>query len=219
MRDIATESLWEQVRGQTRRLLEDAERCAGSATESAVESLLMRISGRLGPVQREHVIAHGRLVAACAERIGRSLGLGPQRISQLRIAGLLHDIGKCAMPEQMLAAARPLAAEEREIMDTHAAIGAAVAARLGAPAPVQEAVRDHHTTFADGGLTWARPGTLGRIIAVADALVAMTSARAYAPPRPMAEAIIELRACSGGQFDPVVVGAVACLAPASAAAA
>jgi putative nucleotidyltransferase with HDIG domain len=217
--DKSQEMMWQTVRSKTRGLLHQAAICAGPDPEQAARQLIDRLAPHLAPAQREHVVDHGRLVAEAAERIGRRLGLGEQRLAGLRLAGLLHDIGKCAMPEAILAAARPLTTDEREIIDTHAAIGAAVAARLGATRAVQEAVRDHHTTYGDAGLTWARPGAIARILAVADALVAMTSPRPYAPSRPPAEAMMELRDAAGAQFDPLVVETVIHMTPAHALAA
>lgn len=204
-----TSDMWQTVRSKTRGLLHQADLCRDGDPEQAARQLLERVAPHLAPAQRDHVVEHGQLVAREAERIGRRLGLAGERLAGLRLAGLLHDVGKCAMPEEILAAARPLTSDERDIIDTHAAIGAAVAARLGAPRAVQEAIRDHHTTFGDGGATWARPGAMARILAVADALVAMTSARPYAPSRPAAEAMMELRSAAGAQFDPLIVDAVA----------
>jgi len=216
--DKSQEVMWQTVWSKTRGLLHQAALCAGPDPEQAACQLIDRLAPHLAPAQREHVVEHGRLVAEAAERIGRRLRLSAERLAGLRLAGLLHDIGKCAMPEAILAAARPLTPDEREIIDTHAAIGAAVAARLGAPRAVQEAIRDHHTTYGDAGITWARPGVIARILAVADALVAMTSARPYAPSRPTAEAMLELRDAAGGQFDPIVVQAVVAMPPVTLAA-
>lgn len=210
---MTTTEMWQIVRGKTRLLLDHAASCAEPDPEQGALKLLERLAPHLGPVQHDHVIDHGRLVAEAAEGIGRRLGLTPDRLARLRLAGLLHDIGKCAMPEAILGAARPLTAEERELIDTHASIGAAVAARLAAPRQVQEAIRDHHTTYGDAGATWARPGAIARILAVADALVAMTSARSYAASRPATEALIELQGSAGVQFDPVVVEVVMQMGP------
>lgn len=205
--------IWRVIRSKTRGLLHQADLCAGGDAEAAARRLIERVAPHLAPVQHEHVVEHGRLVAQAAERIGRRLGLAPARLAELRLAGLLHDIGKCAVPEAVLAAARPLTADEREVIDTHAAIGAAVAARLKAPRAVQEAIRDHHTTYGDAGVTWARPGAIARVLSVADALVAMTSQRSYADSRPAAEALIELRDSAGVQFDPAVVEVVMQMGP------
>ncbi|NQU76286.1 MAG: HD domain-containing protein, partial [Planctomycetes bacterium] len=88
-------------------------------------------------------------------RLGRRLGLNAGAIERLGLAGLLHDIGKCAIPESILAKPAVLSASERRVMDHHAALGGRIAALLGADAEVVYAVGTHHRThpqFAAGAI-------------------------------------------------------------------
>jgi putative nucleotidyltransferase with HDIG domain len=170
---------------------------------------------RLGPTQREHLTGHCQAVSDLAVRLGRALGETPGTLERLRLAGLLHDIGKCAIPESLLAKPAALTRDERAVMNHHARIGAEISAGLGTDEDVVNFVRHHHTPYRDA--FWRRPDSGGgrvfadgpmpgaRLICVADAMVSMTSRRPYCAARSPAEALAELHRCAGRQFDPRVV--------------
>ena len=162
----------------------------------------------LGPTQKNHLTRHCQAVSEVCEQMGRLLGLADPVNDSLRLAGLLHDVGKCAIPESLLAKPMPLSAQERRLMDHHAAIGSHIAQALGADAETMNYIRHHHTPYT---ITRSTAGPSGsplpgaRVICAADALVSMMSNRPYSKARSPAEALAELRRGAGGQFDPVIV--------------
>jgi HD-GYP domain-containing protein (c-di-GMP phosphodiesterase class II) len=140
-----------------------------------------------------------------------ALGLGADEVERVRHATELRDIGKVAVPDAILAKPGPLRPEEWEFVRRHPVIGERIID--GAPAlhRVGALVRSSHERWDGGGYPDRLAGgdiPLGaRIVAVADAFAAMTSRRPYRPARSADEAIAELRACAGSQFDPEVVEA------------
>lgn len=155
---------------------------------------------------------HASEVADLAVELGRELGLGEERLEQLRYAAIFHDIGKIAIPDAILNKPGPLDESEREAMKRHPVIGA----EMIEPIPflggeVQEMVRHDHEHF-DGsgypdGLCGERIPLGARIILVVDSYHAMTSDRPYRAAMAPEEAKAELARCAGAQFDPAVVGA------------
>ena len=152
---------------------------------------------------------HSQKVAAYAVLIGEALGLDETHVEELRLAGILHDIGKVGIPETILNKSGPLDANEWETMKTHVQFGAKLLEPLGGIARIQEMVKHHHEFF-DGsgypdGLRSNRIPLGARIIAIADAYDTITSDRTYKKSRAPEEAFLELERCSGAQFDPELV--------------
>lgn len=165
----------------------------------------------LGPTQFEHLTSHSLRVAQMAVRIGQSMSLPIKEIYRIRMAALLHDIGKCLIPEQILAKPAALSFEEFQLMRLHVPLGARLASRLGVNEFITAMIYHHHTRYdclrATNSLRPQAP--LGaRVLCGADAFVTMTSNRAYRPASEIDEAIQELRRQRGGQFDPDVVDAI-----------
>ncbi len=131
-------------------------------------------------------------------------------IEEIRLAGILHDIGKIGVPESVLNKPTLLTADEYEIMKTHAALGAKILEPLKVRA-IESIVRHHHESFDGQGYPDNLKGEQipigARIIAVADAFDAMVSTRPYRKARTDEDAMAELRRCRGTQFDPMVVDA------------
>ena len=162
--------------------------------------------------------AHLRRVGDYAVETGARLGLVGRDLETLHYAAMLHDIGKIGVPETVLRKSGPLDDAEREHMERHPEIGAKIVSGL-------DLLRDaaplilHHQERWDGGANGAGGGYRGypsglsgdaiplgaRIIAVVDAFDAMTTDRPYRPALPVDEAVDELRAEAGRQFDPRVV--------------
>jgi HD-GYP domain-containing protein (c-di-GMP phosphodiesterase class II) len=122
-------------------------------------------------------------------------------------AGLMHDLGKLFLPVALLDAARGLTRDETKAMRAHPVTGAETLAALRFPAAVVSAARDHHERWQGGGYPSGCRGQavpeLARAVSVADAFVAMIEpGRAYRPRLTVAEALAEVGACSGAQFDP-----------------
>lgn len=162
--------------------------------------LLRKIIFRLGPIQAEHVTGHCEQVGRTAARLAQLMNLPSEAAEDARLAGLLHDIGKAAYPEELLAKRQGLSPDERALLARHAGESAAIAAALGIDEAICRAVARHHDRFDTGA-----PDQTARIVCVADALVTMTTARAYSPARTMTEALTELRRGRGTLFDPAAV--------------
>jgi diguanylate cyclase (GGDEF)-like protein/putative nucleotidyltransferase with HDIG domain len=154
---------------------------------------------------------HSETVGRYAELIAREIGLPPDVVGRVRLAGMLHDIGKIAVSNILLTKPEPLTDDEWTEMRRHAEIGARILsnARL---TDIGEWVLAHHER-PDGygfpfGIANGDIPLEARILAVADAYEAMTSDRAYKSAISPEEARTELRRCAGSQFDPRVVEAL-----------
>jgi putative nucleotidyltransferase with HDIG domain len=163
-------------------------------------------------LQDAYTADHANEVAELALRVGRRLGLGAAELDRLRYGALLHDIGKIGIPGELLRKPGPLTAKERARMQQHTVIGARMLERIPFLAPVAPLVRSAHERFdgngyPDGLLGGAIPRS-AMIIATCDAYHAMTSNRSYRRAIAHEEAIAELRAHSGTQFDPEVASAL-----------
>jgi diguanylate cyclase (GGDEF)-like protein/putative nucleotidyltransferase with HDIG domain len=156
-------------------------------------------------------LVHCARVAALAVDTGRVLGLDSSRLAVLRTAGQLHDIGKLALPDAVLNKPGPLDDDEMQLVRTHPLLGAELVRAWGEPAAAQF-VLEHHERIDGagypGGLTGDEISLEGRILHAVDALAAMTSDRPYRGAGTIPDAIAELRAQSGMQFDPAVVRAL-----------
>ena len=156
--------------------------------------------------------SHSQRVGEYAARIARRLGAEEQAVELTRLAGNLHDLGKLAIPEDVLRKPEGLSEVERLMLERHPQIGFRMLESLGVQ-PVAEWVLHHHERWDGAGYPNRLSGDqipLGaRIIFVADAYDAMTSERAYQPAVPPQQALAELERCAGTQFDPAVVKALA----------
>jgi len=154
---------------------------------------------------------HSQAVGELAARIGDCLGLTAEEIELLRIAGLLHDLGKIAVPEHILSKPGPLTETEHEAIALHPLVGYRMLASLRVE-PVATWVLHHHERY-DGngypdGLTGEEIPIGSRILLVADAYEAMTTDRQYRTTRSADDALVEIKRCAGTQFDPLVVDAL-----------
>ena len=156
--------------------------------------------------------SHSTRVAELSAWITHRLGLDREQIELTRLAASLHDLGKLAIPEEILQKPGPLSDPERLVLQRHPEIGHRMLESLGVD-PVAEWVLHHHERWDGTGYPHRLRGEeipLGaRIIFVADAYDAMTSDRAYRGRLTPREAIEELERCSGTQFDPEIVAAFA----------
>jgi diguanylate cyclase (GGDEF)-like protein/putative nucleotidyltransferase with HDIG domain len=156
---------------------------------------------------------HSKGVSRLAAQIAMQAGLSEAEIEDIRLAGIVHDVGKIHVPDRVLLKPTLLTAEEYEIMKSHSAWGAKILEPLKVTAieRIVRIVRHHHESFDGQGYPDCLRGEqipLGaRIMTVADAFQAMVTARAYRKARPVEEALAELQRCRGTQFDPLVVDA------------
>jgi diguanylate cyclase (GGDEF)-like protein/putative nucleotidyltransferase with HDIG domain len=156
--------------------------------------------------------SHSQRVAELAARTARRLGLPDEEVELTRLAGSLHDLGKLAIPEEILRKPGPLTEPERIVLERHPQIGFRMLESLGVD-PVADWVLHHHERWDGSGYPDGLSGELiplgARIIFVADAYDAMISERVYRRRVSPADAIAELDRCAGTQFDPNVVAALA----------
>jgi len=177
-----------------------------SASRQSRDVLLRALSER-----SPELSGHGNAVAALAEATARRLGLGRDELEVVRHAAELHDVGKVAIPDDILMKAGPLSEEEWSFIRRHPVAGERIIAAAPALGAVAKIVRSSHERWDGTGY----PDKLGgddiplgaRIVAVADAYDAMTSGRPYRGAIPAEAAVAELRDCSGSQFDARVVEA------------
>ncbi len=156
---------------------------------------------------------HSVRVAGAAAQIGALLNIWAGQtlvdLPTLQVAGLLHDVGKLALPAALLAKAAPPTSLEWALLRLHPEVGAFLLAPWPGLAPIQSLVRTHHERWDGRGYPQGLAGSaipLGaRILAVADAWDSMRTPRPYQAARPAAVALAELNRESGRQFDPVVV--------------
>jgi diguanylate cyclase (GGDEF)-like protein len=154
--------------------------------------------------------SHSERVAAIAGAIAERLGLPAAGVELARVAGGLHDLGKLAIPEEILQKPAELTTAEWLVVQRHPQIGHRMLEGLG-PSPVAEWVLHHHERWDGSGYPDGLAGDeipLGaRIVFVADAFDAMTYGRLYRAPLAREEALAEIERCAGAQFDPDVVRA------------
>ena len=152
---------------------------------------------------------HLQRVRTYAVEIAKELNLAEEQIEALRAAALLHDIGKLAVPEQIINKPGKLTPEEFEKMKVHPLVGAEILERVAFPYPVAPIVRSHHERW-DGtgypeGLAREDIPIGARILAAVDCLDALASHRQYRPALPLIEAMAKVKEKSGTWFDPHVV--------------
>lgn len=154
---------------------------------------------------------HSVRVSHYATDIAAAMRLPEREVENIKVAALLHDIGKVDISTDIISKAASLDSREKDIMATHAERGVQILSSVGSV--LHDAiplVRAHHQYFDHDGQKGASSGEVplgARILAVADAYDAMTTDRPYRSGMPPWKAFEELERCTGTQFDPAVVGA------------
>src|SRR3954453_13730669 len=155
---------------------------------------------------------HLHEVAELALAVGRKMSLLPEELDEMARAAELHDVGKMAVPDEILNKPGPLDRVEMGFIRQHTIVGERILAAAPSLSPVARIVRASHARWDGGGYPDGLKGDeipLGaRIVAACDAYHAMTSDRPYQAAVPQAAALAELRRCAGTHLDPAVVDAV-----------
>jgi diguanylate cyclase (GGDEF)-like protein/putative nucleotidyltransferase with HDIG domain len=157
-----------------------------------------------------HTYGHSKKVAKYAAEIAEVLGYSQERIATIRAAGLLHDIGKIGVSDQLLKKAGPLSIEDWELIRTHPDLGVAILKNVDRLRGCLGTVKYHHERYDGTGYPAGLKGDNipldARILSVADSYDSMTSSRPYREKATSPdEALEELKRCSGSQFDPNIV--------------
>jgi PAS domain S-box-containing protein/putative nucleotidyltransferase with HDIG domain len=160
-----------------------------------------------------YTAGHERSVGDIAAAIGQELGLDSEQVKGLRYAGYVHDIGKIAIPTELLSKPGKLTLHEFELIKTHAQQGYDVLKDIKFPWPIARAILEHHERL-DGsgyprGLRGEEISLEARILAVADTVEAMSSHRPYRPALGLDAALREIEGQAGKRYDAQV--AAACL--------
>src|SRR4051812_26035235 len=152
---------------------------------------------------------HLQRVRTYAIEVAKELELDDEQIEALRAAALLHDIGKLAVPEQIINKPGKLTPEEFEKMKVHPIVGAEILERVAFPYPVAPIVRSHHERWDGSGYPEGLAGEAipvgARILAAVDCLDALASHRQYRQALPLSEAMAKGKEKTGTWFDPKVV--------------
>jgi diguanylate cyclase (GGDEF)-like protein/PAS domain S-box-containing protein/putative nucleotidyltransferase with HDIG domain len=167
--------------------------------------------GAAAEIKDPHIRRHQERVSQWAAALAEQMGLPPQQVQDIRIASLLHDLGKVSVSEHILNKPSKLTEEEFAKIKEHSALGAMIVAHVDGSHRLVKIIRHHHERF-DGkgypdGLARHDIPLEARILAVADVFDAMTHERSYRKALTRAEAIAELERSAGTQFDPAVVKA------------
>lgn len=181
-------------------------RIQGNGVFSTLEAMVIAIDNK-----DHYTRTHSEEVTEYAQWIAEELGLSGEQKHTLRVAGLVHDVGKIGIPDEILLKPDMLTTAEYETMKQHAVLGAVMLAALPGMEQVAPIVRSHHERW-DGrgypdGLAGEGIPLLARILAVADAFSAMTTDRPYRKGMDWQSALAELQRQKGRQFDPLVVDA------------
>lgn len=156
-----------------------------------------------------HNAGHSERVAQLSEWIAEAMSLGHKEIEDIRTAGMLHDVGKVALPTRLLGARQAHTDDDLVTIAGHALAGVELVKDVDFLSGSVDGIAHHHERF-DGlgypdGLAGADIPVAARVIAVADAFECLTSARSYRPALPVDEALAVVRGQAGTQFDPQVV--------------
>jgi putative nucleotidyltransferase with HDIG domain len=171
---------------------------------SAIYALVSAVEAR-----DPYIYGHSRKVSTYAGALAEAIGLSPDEISKVNTAGLLHDIGKIGIPDNVLNKKKKLNGENWEAIKTHPRLGANIIGNIPHLVPCVSSILHHHERWDGSGYPDGLKGEeipIGaRILAVADSFEAMTSARPYRRALSREEVVKELRQGAGIQFDPYLV--------------
>lgn len=176
----------------------------GAANKDLVASLVSAIEAK-----DKYTLGHSQRVSEYASQIAEKMGFAEDKVNEIRIAGMLHDVGKIGVADDILHKPSKLTKDEYEEVKKHPAIGSWILNSLNLSDTTMDAINYHHERY-DGkgyplGLTGKEVSLEAQIIALSDAYDAMTSDRPYRKAMSHIEAMNEIKRCSYTQFNPELV--------------
>ena len=166
---------------------------------------------RVGELRDGFPQGHADMVAELSAAVARTMGLPREEVEAVRMAALLHDMGRVVISEQILLKKGTLSSDEYAVVKQHSAVAAGIVAHLDTDKRIMPIILHHHERVDGGGYPNGLVGNaipLGaRILAVCDAFQAMISERPYRSPKTPNDAITELKRFRGAQFDSDVIEA------------
>jgi PAS domain S-box-containing protein/putative nucleotidyltransferase with HDIG domain len=194
---------------ELRRAEEEVQRTVAKL-ERALHSTIEVVS-TIGELRDPYTHGHEHRVGEIASAIAVEMGLGADRVEGIRVAGYLHDVGKIAVPAEILAKPARLTPVEYELVKGHVQQSYEILKGVEFPWPVAEAAWQHHERLDGSGYPRGLKGDQiileGRILAVADTVEAMASHRPYRPGLGIEKALVEIEAKRGTLFDERAVDA------------
>lgn len=193
-----------EVDKKTRKLKEARDQLEAMSLE-----IIQTLSGTID-AKDEYTNGHSHRVAEYSQEIARRYGYTPEEQMKIYLIGLLHDIGKIGVPDEILRMPRRLTDEEFAVIKNHPAIGAEILSNITTMPDISSGAHWHHERYDGNGYPDGLKGDdipeVARIIAVADAYDAMTSNRSYRNHLPQETVRAEIEKGSGTQFDPRFAG-------------
>lgn len=186
--------------------------------EKEIKQSLEKVSNAVGQtiqamsniseVRDPYTAGHQRRVAHLSVKIAQEMGLSKTQIDGIQMAAFIHDIGKIAVPSEILSKPGKLTSPEVEMIQRHSQVGHDILDAIDFPWPIAQIIQQHHERMDGSGY----PGKLSgeqilleaRIIAVADVVEAMSSHRPYRPALGVEKGLLEINQKSGQLYDPVV---------------
>lgn len=205
---------WVKMHGKNKTLVYDinivkalsaderAKRAEEAALIDMVRSLALAVDAR-DPYTR----LHSKRVSEMAAKLAKFIGLDDKRVAKIEIAGMLHDIGKIGIPDNILNKPSKLTQEEMDVVKNHPTLSAQIINSTSLK-DVVSSVKAHHERWDGRGYPYNLEGEEipleARIIAIADTFDAMVSDRPYRKALAVKDALSEIERCAGTQFDPVL---------------
>jgi putative nucleotidyltransferase with HDIG domain len=195
----------EDLETRSHDLVESSQEVEATLLET-IETLNAAVEAR-----DPYTAGHSQRVRRVSLAVGRELRLSAKQLGGLATAALFHDIGKIGMPDSILTKAGRLDRAEAAVMREHVTRGAEIVSRISSLKDSVPAIRHHHERWDGLGYPDRRAGTdipiEAAIVAIADAWDAMTTDRPYAAALDVDEAMLQIQAGRGKQFNPAVVDA------------
>ena len=184
-----------------------AEDLAAGQTERIERTLtsVIDIAGNIVEVRDPYTAGHQRRVAELAARMAQELGMSDLEVADIRVAGLLHDIGKAAVPTELLGKPGLISPVELELIKGHAEAGYEIAVSANLEEPIPELIRQHHERCDGSGYPRGLVGDQilsgAKVLAVADVVEAIVSHRPYRPALGIDAALAEIERGAGRLYD------------------